>query len=191
MRYDRPSAAQIREGTTSHGSYGMSRMTMRIARGISSYDTCCVQVGSAGRRISGSIGSELYRAAGTPHQYSLQFMADHRFIRMCDELPFLGSYLVHIQYIPTIVRHFYCVRLPWGWLIRRCRRKPYALLPEKGLLKSVRVITSIKRFFQCTEWLWKIVLLTLAASRGVTDLPMPYTDRTLNTRERFFCETEY
>ena len=25
-------------------------------------------------------------------------------------------------------------------------------------------------FYQCTEWLWKIVLLTLAASRGVTDL---------------------
>ena len=24
--------------------------------------------------------------------------------------------------------------------------------------------------YQCTEWLWKIVLLTLAASRGVTDL---------------------
>ena len=24
--------------------------------------------------------------------------------------------------------------------------------------------------YQCTEWLWKMVLLTLAASRGVTDL---------------------
>ena len=29
----------------------------------------------------------------------------------------------------------------------------------------VRVI-----LYQCTEWLWKIVLLTLAVSRGVTDL---------------------
>ena len=25
-------------------------------------------------------------------------------------------------------------------------------------------------YYQCTEWLWKIVLLTLAASRGVADL---------------------
>ena len=34
---------------------------------------------------------------------------------------------------------------------------------------------------QCTEWLWEIVPLTLAASRGVNDLY-----KTQNTRERFF-----
>ena len=38
---------------------------------------------------------------------------------------------------------------------------------------SIEVDRTEQQFFffnQSTEWLWKIVLLTLAASRGVTDL---------------------
>ena len=41
---------------------------------------------------------------------------------------------------------------------------------------------------QCIEWFWKIVLLTPAASRGVTD---PYPSIRIKKRTRandFFCE---
>ena len=43
---------------------------------------------------------------------------------------------------------------------------------------------------QCTEWSWKLVLLTLAASRGVTDLC--FTRIKHRTRANgFLCETEH
>ena len=41
--------------------------------------------------------------------------------------------------------------------------------------------------YQCTEWVWKIFLLTLAASRGVADLYL-HNEKTWNTREFFFVK---
>ena len=41
---------------------------------------------------------------------------------------------------------------------------------------------------QCTEWLWKFVLLTLAAFRGVTDLYL-FIRTKHRTRANEFCET--
>ena len=48
-------------------------------------------------------------------------------------------------------------------------------------------------YYQCTEWLWKIVLLTLAASRGVTDLyPISFIRIKHRTRANdILCKTEH